>query len=119
LRAFLSVSMASGQPPQWLPRVALANYGTHREVAAGRTDLRFDLVASFVASKRAPELFAVKRLAVEVTEWGRVVEVEGGGSGAASTVNVVARWADDGASRKFNELTNRIVAGEPLKLKPG
>jgi len=62
------ISMAMAQL-----QLALANYGTHKEVVDGKTDIMFDSVAAFVASGRRKDLYVIESMDAIIDEKGRIV----------------------------------------------
>lgn len=71
--------------------LALANYGTHKEVASGRTDILFDSVAAFLVTGRHSDLYTLEQLQCEVTDKGYLQP----SSSAFSTSIKVMKWRDN------------------------
>mmetsp|Transcript_7652 Transcript_7652/g.22678 ORF Transcript_7652/g.22678 Transcript_7652/m.22678 type:complete len:397 (+) Transcript_7652:473-1663(+) len=92
-------------------QLALANYGTHREVADGMTDIRFDLVAAFVASGRGPDLYTTEVFEnAAVTDQGKILPEPDDDEAAKFTIKVVSGWASAEAAEEFNEMVNAAIA---------
>ena len=90
--------------------LALANFGTHTEVAHGRTDLIFDAVCAFVACGAAPELFVFEDVEFSVTNKGRLVRC---GTDDAISMQVVMGWANKQAPLKFQMHLAESIANGP------
>ena len=75
-------------------QLALANFGTHAEVAQGRSDVLFDAVAAFVASDLRPSLFTIKQGEFTMNDFGRLVPVTN--TSNATSVNEGFSIADRG-----------------------
>lgn len=68
-------------------QLSLANYGGHREVANGTTDVLFDAVAAYVLTPHGSSAFSVKRMLANTTETGKIVPTTGG-----IAINVLTAW---------------------------
>ena len=108
-------------------QLALANYGTHKEVADGNSDARFDLIAAFVASGRGADLYTVEAMPDAVVDDKGIISAAGQAckQDAAEpcetfSIKVVAGWegcdpdmaftAPCEAAEQFNVITNTAIA---------
>ena len=80
-------------------QLALANYGTHKEVADGNSDARFDLIAAFVASGRGADLYTVQEMSDAVVDDKGIISAAGQACKQDATepcetfsIKVVAGW---------------------------
>ena len=108
-------------------QLALANYGTHKEVADGNSDARFDLIAAFVASGRGADLYTVEAMPDAVVDDKGIISAAGQAckQDAAEpcetfSIKVVAGWEGCNpdmaftepceAAEEFNVITNTAIA---------
>ena len=121
LRGDSEIAMAMAQI-----QLALANYGTHKEVADGNSDARFDLIAAFVASGRGTDLYTVQEmLDATVDDNGVIMAASACKQDATEpcetfSIKVVAGWVgcppEDAFSapcetaEEFNVITNTAIA---------
>mmetsp|Transcript_19992 Transcript_19992/g.57891 ORF Transcript_19992/g.57891 Transcript_19992/m.57891 type:complete len:178 (-) Transcript_19992:400-933(-) len=100
------ISMAMAQL-----QLALANYGTHKEVADGRTDIMFDSVAAFVASGRRKDLYIIKDMVATIDDKGRIIPAqETSNEESALSFSVMTEWASARAADEFKFLLARTIA---------
>ena len=107
-------------------QLALANYGTHKEVADGNSDARFDLIAAFVASGRGTDLYTVEAMPDATVDDNGVITAASACKQDATepcetfSIKVVAGWegcdpdmaftAPCEAAEEFNVITNTAIA---------
>lgn len=84
--------------------LVLANYGTHVEVASGKTDLLFDSVAAFVASGRHDHLYEISAAEdVTISDTGHIKPVPSySDSPPQARVRLVTKWVDRASETSFN-----------------
>ena len=120
LRGDSAIAMAMAQI-----QLALANYGTHKEVADGNSDARFDLIAAFVASGRGADLYTVQTMPDATVDDNGVIMAASCKQDATEpcetfSIKVVAGWegcdpdmaftAPCEAAEEFNVITNTAIA---------
>jgi inosine-uridine nucleoside N-ribohydrolase len=90
-------------------QLALANYGTHIEVANGTTDIMFDLVAAFVATERKTELYKLEEITATISDQGKIMPTteEIGGS---VTFSVMVGWVSAEALAEFKYHVAKSIA---------
>ncbi len=94
----------------------LANYGTHKEVADGRSDIMFDSVAAFVATGRRTDLYKVEEITATINTKGQIVRTEDGGGSAEEgiTFRVMTDWVSLEAANEFRYFVAKTIAAGKL-----
>ena len=104
----------------------MANYGTHKEVADGNSDARFDLIAAFVASGRGTDLYTVEAMPDATVDDNGVIMAASACKQDATepcetfSIKVVAGWEGCDpemaftepceTAEQFNVITNTAIA---------
>uniref|UniRef100_A0A7S2N349 Inosine/uridine-preferring nucleoside hydrolase domain-containing protein n=1 Tax=Helicotheca tamesis TaxID=374047 RepID=A0A7S2N349_9STRA len=102
------ISMAMAQL-----QLALANYGTHKEVADGRTDIMFDSVAAFVATGRRKDLYKIQEIVATISDKGKIVPAQPEDKGAIS-FSVMTDWVSTHAADEFKYFMAKSIAAGTL-----
>jgi len=87
-------------------QLALANYGAHKEVANGTTDVLYDSVASYWLTPTGASSFSVVRGRYNVTDSGKLVAVEAG-----IPLTVAFGWKAGALDEFKRVLSTSIAAG--------
>lgn len=104
--SIISLAMAQVQ-------LALANYGTHKEVADGTTDVMFDSVVAFVATGRRRELYQVEEVMATISDKGRIERVEEGNT-EGIRFRVMTDWVSAEALDEFKYVVAKAIASGKL-----